>query len=523
MYMQLLYRSFFLVVISICISCGSSRRAATINDDAKLEVTLVQVNDVYEIAPISGGTSGGMARVAMVKKNFAERNSNTLLVMAGDFLSPSVYNSLTYENKRIRGKQMIEVMNAAHTDIAVFGNHEFDITESELQERINESAFQWIASNTFHKRNGEARPFEKQAVTNTPFPETLILSFKDADGTQARIGFIGITIPFNTADYVAYSENTLATAEKLFNRIRDSCDAIVAITHQKIEDDILLAQRLPELAIIVGGHEHDMRFEQIGRVPITKAHANAKSAFIIKLVIDRSRKTATATAELKMLDVTVALEPVTDSIVAKWTRIADQNYASLGFDARKVIIASGDALDGRDRETRTQATNLTDLIVKAMVKACPESDLSIVNAGSIRLDDILYPPITQYDILRTLPFGGSIREAEVTGRLLLQVLEAGRSNVGTGGFLHYYPVQLRPLTSDPTQAQWTLHGEAIDSNKVYRVAFSEFLVSGREANLGFLNKDNPEMIKLHEADTAKRSPKSDIRLAIIQYLLTVNL
>ncbi len=98
------------------------------------------MNDVYEIAPVAGGKEGGMARVATLKKQYAKTNPNTFLVMSGDFLSPSVYNSLQYNGKRIRGAQMIEAMNSAGMNFVCFGNHEFDINENELQERINESA-----------------------------------------------------------------------------------------------------------------------------------------------------------------------------------------------------------------------------------------------------------------------------------------------------------------------------------------------------------------------------------------------
>lgn len=519
--MRPLYRWTSLFLFFLGVSCGSSKRTTTSADDGKLEVIFVQVNDVYEIAPTAGGTSGGMARVATVKKKFARQNQNTFLVMAGDFLSPSVYNSLTFENKRIRGRQMVDAMNIAGTDLAVFGNHEFDITESELQERINESRFQWIASNSFHKKGGQTSAFQKLSFPAFSFPETLILSMKDSDGTQVKIGFIGLTLPYNRADYVSYKD-PLSTAEQLFNRIKDSCDAVVAITHQRMADDIQLAQRLPNLAAILGGHEHDMRYEKEGAVTITKAHANAKSAFIIKLVVDRKAKTNSVTTDLRLLDTSVSLDRPTDSVVKRWTTIANESYTSFGFDATKIIVRSGDSLDGRDAETRTRATNLTDLIVAAMADACPQADAAIVNGGSIRLDDILYPPITQYDILRTLPFGGSIREAEIKGSLLLQVLEAGQRNVGSGGFLHYHPIQFLPSPSDPTNAQFTLKGQVIDSTKIYRVAFSDYLVSGKEANLGFLTKENPGMIKLYPADTSRSSAKSDIRMAIIRYMEKLN-
>jgi 2',3'-cyclic-nucleotide 2'-phosphodiesterase (5'-nucleotidase family) len=516
--MEYILRWILLVIITTTVSCSSTRREARpVKDDGKFELIFVQVNDVYEIAPTSGGKSGGMARVATIKKEYLKQNPNTFLVMAGDFLSPSVFNNLMHEGKRIRGKQMVESMNAAKTDIVIFGNHEFDISESELQERINESSFEWISSNSFHKRNGNRSAFQKTINNfNSTIPQTYILRLTDADGTSAKIGFIGITITSNKAEYVEYTD-PFETADKLYQQIKDSCDAVVAITHMEVEDDIILAKRLPNLAVILGGHEHDMRFEKAGTVYITKAHANAKSAYIVKLHIDKNQKSIRAIPELKMLDENVAFDTTTDSVVTKWTNIANKSYSSLGFDPAKVVIASGDSLEGRESEARVRPTNFTDIIVRSMAHACPQSQVVISNAGSIRLDDILFPPITQYDILRSLPFGGPIREADIKGSLLIQTLNAGIKNIGTGAYLYYYPVNF-----DIANNKWLLNGEPIDSGKIYRVAFSDYLVTGKETNLEFLNKSNPLMLKLYDAESSPASSKSDVRLAIIRYLEKFN-
>ena len=147
----------FAVVVFMVSSCRSTRTGTTRKDDGKITVTFVQVNDVYEIAPLQGGRVGGMSRVATLKKQELKKNPNTFLVMAGDFLSPSVYNSLKYEGKRFRGRQMIAALNAAGLDLAVFGNHEFDIKETELQDRINESGiyvglFEYVSQENYRKR-----------------------------------------------------------------------------------------------------------------------------------------------------------------------------------------------------------------------------------------------------------------------------------------------------------------------------------------------------------------------------------
>jgi len=307
------------VLLFLASSCSTTRVAT--KDDGKIEAVFVQVNDVYEIAPVAGGKEGGMARVATLKKQYLRENPNTFLIMAGDFLSPAVFNSLQYLGQRIRGKQMVEVMTVAGTNLAIFGNHEFDITENELQERINESQFDWVSSNTFHKKNGKTTPFEKQQGTNiSPFPDKYIMRLRDADGTTATIGFIGLTLPFNKADYVSYTD-PLQTAKTVYNQLKDSCDAVIAITHQAMEDDIKLAQEIPGLAAIIGGHEHDMRYQKIGNVYITKAHANARSAYIVKLNINKKKKLTGVSTLLKYINESIAQDSITNEFVGKWTKL----------------------------------------------------------------------------------------------------------------------------------------------------------------------------------------------------------
>lgn len=506
-------RFLFIALSLATTSCKTIRNAQSGRDDGKIEVVFVQVNDVYEIAPLSGGKEGGMARVATLKNQYQEKNPNTFLVMAGDFVSPSVYNSLQYEGKRIRGKQMIEAMNVAGMDLAVFGNHEFDINENELQDRINESHFKWVASNTFHKQRDSIFPFAKTDSAGAPsFPKTIIMNVKDKDGTTAKIGFIGLTLPFNKADYVSYTD-PLTTAKELYNQIKDSCNAVIAITHQFMEEDIKLAKELPGLIAILGGHEHDRRFDKIGNVNITKAHANARSAYVVKLQINKKRKRINVAPELKYLDESVAIDSSTNAVVQKWSTIAENNYASLGFHAGKVVIASGEPLDGRESKVRSGSTNLTRLVTAAMANACPQADVVIFNAGSIRVDDILPSPITQYDLIRSMPFGGGIREVDIKGSLLLQVLEAGLKNTGTGGYLQHQPVSY--TTSSKL---WTINNAVLDTNKIYRVAVSDFLLTGKEANLAFLNTNSPGIVKVYDAETSANNPKSDIRLAMVQYL-----
>ena len=126
----------YLLFLSFLSSCSK--------EDGKIDFTFLQLNDVYEIAPIQGGAYGGMARVESVHKELLNENPNTMLFLAGDFLNPSLLGSIKVDGERVRGKQMVEVMNAMNFDLVAFGNHEFDVSQKDLQNRLNESNFHWI-------------------------------------------------------------------------------------------------------------------------------------------------------------------------------------------------------------------------------------------------------------------------------------------------------------------------------------------------------------------------------------------
>jgi len=101
------------------------------------------------------------------------------------------------------------------------------------------------------------------------------------------------------------------------------------------------------------------------------------------------------------------------------------------------------------------------------------------------------------------------------GALLEKILEIGEMNAGIGGYLQR--AQAKP--NQYKEGQWLLNNKPLDQTAVYRVAISDFLLTGMETNFAFLTRDNPGIIKIYEPDI--NDPKdltSDIRKAVIAYL-----
>ncbi|MFD2524074.1 bifunctional metallophosphatase/5'-nucleotidase [Emticicia soli] len=505
-------RIILLLAVTLVFSgCRTAKTSKTTQDE--VAVTFLHLNDVYEISPLDNGKVGGMARVSTVRQELLKENPNTITVLSGDFLSPSVTGTLKYEGKTIKGRQMVDVMNAIGVDWVCFGNHEFDLDEKDLQERINESKFNWLNTNALEKIDGKLVPFGK--VLNgakVPFPKTQIITFKNAKGEDIKMGMFGIVLPSNPKDYVWY-DDFFESAKKAYEQLKPQCDFVVGITHINKVDDLKLAGMLPEVKLLMGGHDHENMIEKIGNVTMAKADANAKTAYIHRIVYNKASHKATVKSELRKIDNSIPDEPKAAVVVKKWEDIADASFKAIGINKNEVIADLKEPLDGHEGTVRNLQAPMGSMIAKAMTSATPDAtDCTFFNGGSIRIDDVVSGKITQLDVLRILPFGGKVIEVKMRGRLLERILEAGLQNKGSGGYL-----QWDRITYDEAKKEWKINGELLDVNKEYKVVTSDFLLTGKERNLDFFVKTNPDIISISDS-FPDGDVRNDIRKAVIAYL-----
>jgi len=464
-----------------------------------IDFIILQMNDVYEIAPVEGGKAGGMARVATIRKQLLQENPHVITTLSGDFVSPSLIGTLTYQNEKIAGKQMVEVMNALGVNYVVPGNHEYDIKEAEHLQRIAESDFQWTTTNCFHVVDGKVVPWEQNGK---PFPDHIMYSIDEVD-----IAFFGSTVPFNRKDYVSYTDK-YESVKTTYNKIKDEAEVFIAITHlEEVMDDSLATYYVPQLDLILGGHDHVNMKHQFGDVIMTKADANAKTVYVHRISYNKSTKETTINSELVKIDDTIAEDPQVKQVVDKWVNISNQSMAGMGYEPDKVVMTTKDTLDGRESSIRYKPTNYPILTAESFLFVAPQADLAVFNSGSIRLDDILTGTITEYDILRSFPFGGGISLVDLKGDVIERILETGTvTNLGIGGYLQLANAAKR-------EDGWYIKDQKLSTTKTYKLALPQFVMSGGEANLEFLK--NYESQAQNPADF--NGIKNDVRDIIMYY------
>lgn len=469
----------------------------------------IQFNDVYEIAPLGGGEYGGLARVAHIRDSIKDQFPNTYLFLAGDFLNPSLIGTLKVDGERVNGKQMVDVLNAMDIDLVTFGNHEFDLSEEDLQKRLDESNFSWTSANVRHVTEKGLMPFTTQwEYSNVPTSDFSTFNAIDTDGNRIKFGVFGVTLGSNPKEYVSYGD-IYENAERAYSLAIQKSDFVVGLTHVSIEEDKRIAMRLRSLPLIMGGHEHYNMLEKEGRTIISKADANAKSVYVHTLIYNLRTKYLHINSELMMVTDKIASSPKVERIVNKWTDLLEETLKEVVENPDEVIYTATSPLDGTDTANRSKQTNMGELITRSMAYAYSNKvDGALVNGGSIRIDDRLVGEITSTDIFRVLPFGGSVLKVDLKGSLLKEILEYGKLQSGEGAFLQRYNF------SQNDNNEWQVGETAISDKKTYTVAFSDFLLKGLD--IPFLTPENKDVVKIYtpkENETA-----ADIRKAIIFYL-----
>src|SRR5437667_1819016 len=466
--------------------------------DTTIRVTLLHLNDVYEIAPLEQGRHGGLARVATIRRQLLAANPHTYTVLSGDLFSPSALGTAPYDGGQLNGRQMVSVLNTMGLDVATFGNHEFDLARAAFEDRLRESRFQWVSSNV---RDSLGTPFDGVATH-------LILRVTDRRwGAQTlRIGMVGVTITSNRARYVRYLD-PITAARTEARAIRDSVDILIALTHLSLPEDRELVEAAPEVDLVLGGHEHENW--QVWRgpnlTPILKADANARTVDVVELAMNPRTHRPRISSRLVSITDSIAEDSATAQVVSCWLGVAYAGFRAAGFEPTAVVAEIPAQLDGRESVVRQDSTALTGLIGEALLREAPGSAVSIYNSGSIRIDDVVPPgPVSQYDVMRILPFGGKVLSLEMRGRLLRRVLDRGLQNRGAGGYL-----QVRGAARD-SFGTWTVRGQPITDDRWYPLAINDYLVSGRASELDSLNRANADIRGLREL--------RDIRAAVIDEL-----
>jgi 5'-nucleotidase/UDP-sugar diphosphatase len=427
------------------------------------KLTLLHINDVYEISPRRG--IGGLAELMTLLRTERAGAEHSITTLGGDLISPSVMSGLT------KGEQMIAMMNAIGIDFAGLGNHEFDFGGNVLKQRMKESTFTWLATNTLEG----GKPLGGAAAT----------AIRDVGAF--KVGFFSVLTPETEHLSSPDPSITISPAEEAARLATADLKAqganfIVALTHLDLAQDRALARNVRDIDIILGGHDHDPIMIYEGGKLIIKAGTDAHFLAVADVILTKgeSRGNVTYSFQPEWRLITTAGVPPDAEIAALAKTFNDDLDARLSVAVGKSDVA----LDSQRGSVRVRETTMGNLITDAM-RAATKADIAITNGGGIRGDRTYEAGVTltRKDVLTELPFGNVTVVLELKGSDLLAALENGVSRIEdtAGRFPQVSGISFRFDSAKPAGNRVSdvkVGGQPLDPGKAYRVATNDFIAAG---------------------------------------------
>jgi 5'-nucleotidase / UDP-sugar diphosphatase len=407
-----------------------------------------------------GGIARLAAAVAAVRAEDPARP--VVLLFAGDLLQGTVTSSL------FLGIPDLALFERMGVDAAVMGNHELDYGQEVFRHLAGLSAFPWLTANV--ETHPDPLPVKPAVILAKPGgPKVAVLGLTTPELTTA-------THPRNI--YGVSVEEPIAAARRLVPGLEAEADLVVVLSHMGIADDRRLAAEVPQVDVIVGGHNHNLYVEpvMVGDVAILQAGERGHWLGRMDLACRDGHLVRTGYRILTM-DTAVPQDPVVAAEVARVVREAEQGLAeavgetAVELSARREVIRRGEALFGD--------------WVADLARDITQADLALFNGGGFRAT-IPAGTVTLKHIYQAFPFRNELVVGGLTGTQVLATLQRSAALDpldNPGGFLQVSGVRYT-IAADGSLADVSLGGRPMDPSRVYRVVTSDFLAAGGDGYAG---------------------------------------
>jgi len=423
------------------LSCGAGKKITT-SQEAEKQAVIFAVNDMH-------AAIDNFPRLAYIVDSLQTIYPDLLLVSAGDNQTGNPVNDQCPE----KGLPMIELMNAAGFDLCAVGNHEFDSRPEGFSKLTRTASFGFICANVSADDSLDIKIDPYKIIT---LPNGLKLVFLGL--LNINLNGIPDTHPDNTKGFSFRSPFDTAPG---YLYLKDLSDIFIALTHLGFEEDVLLAETLPAgIDLIIGGHSHTrVEKEQIHNgILITQAENKLKYGTLIILTV---RKDGTLQRNMQLIDIRNSKNEKA-SIRAMVDKYNDNP------ELNRVIATAADDFSSEEE--------LGYLMADAQRDAAG-ADISFVNPGGVRIDNMAKGPVTVMSVYQLDPFGNDLVLIKLTGyeirSLMLAAYPVDESPLYPSGVTTKLKLDANGNLADVTLL--TEGGVLLDLNKTYTVAMNSYM------------------------------------------------
>jgi 5'-nucleotidase len=430
--------------------------------DGKKTFTILHTNDLHsnliglgparDYTPFKlndDKTRGGFARLAtMIAKRKAVRKARgpVLILDAGDYSMGTAFAAAI----RDTGGEL-QLLSRMGYDATTFGNHDFDLGPDGLGQAIGVAAKAGripavVASNTNFAAN-DAALADLQRLAK----EGVIRRYVVIKRGGIRFGLFGLmgkeSIFYTSGAGAITFPDAIETAKEMVTVLRETekVDVVICLSHGGLEtgkdgtftdgEDVRLAEAVPGIDVVIGGHTHTALQEAIivnGRTPVVQTGKYGQNLGELVITLDGGKLTVES-YKLHPIDDTIA----GDRAIANEIDKLKKTVTKVVFASRGYSIDQPLAMIDRDLPNAfadiAAGTPLANLITDAFRKATG-ADIGFNANGTMRagLTRGKSGVQTVYDVFAVAPLGAGVLDTTAgstlvtgyfTGQELKHILE----------------------------------------------------------------------------------------------------
>ena len=471
------------------------------NSTEDFDLTILHSNDTHSRTDL-------YPKLATAVKAEREIDPNALLIDAGDVFSGTLYFS------KFEGQADVKLMNYIGYDVMTLGNHEFDLGGSPqghkaLADFIKAAKFPFVSTNVDASNDKLLTGLFSDVISSKPAEGKVYQGMiKEVNGE--KIGFFGLTTaetefissPVNVKfkEYIDTAKKAVATFENM------GINKIVAVTHigyddnPNVDNDLLLAEHVDGIDVIVGGHSHTVLKEakktgESEPTVIVQTGEYLNNLGKLNITFDSNGVVKEANGQLISLSDFAEDEGALNILKPYKDEIEVMNNTEIGVTLANELETPRDGGDVTKPSVRKNQTILGNIITDGMLTKAKEVAksynknvvMAFTNGGGIRAA-INAGPVTLGEVRTVLPFGNTLAMMDVTGAELKAAFEVsvGQFPKENGGFLHIAGGLVKFDSSKPTGqrvvsiAYKNEQGELVEleDTKKYTVATNAFTAKG---------------------------------------------
>jgi 5'-nucleotidase/UDP-sugar diphosphatase len=389
---------------------------------------------------------GGIARratlVKQIRQELAGRGTPVWLVDAGDFSDGSPFST------EYHGDADVAAMNAVGYDLGTFGNHEFNYPAAQVRKLVGLTKYELVSANITDR--GTGKPLLKPYVIRKV--------------GAVRVAVFGL-ITKEAAGYPAGKEafdvaDEIATAKRAVTTLKGQADIIVALSHAGEAVDQLLAQQVPEIDVIVGGHSHtrlpsgemvwhsqDLKVSSVNGTVIVQAHQWGGELGRLDLLFVKDQAGAWQVDRYRARLVPVTPDVPEDPAVAA---VVNQFWKPIAAQFGEVVGQAGGEFASRG-DDQAEYNLVADAVRESF-----NAEFGMENMGGVRAP-LVRGAITKADLVTLDPFNNTVVTFKATGKQIRDILR--RNAPAVSG--------IRYRLENKELVDVTIGGQPLDDARVY--------------------------------------------------------